>query len=302
MKFGVIGNLSKPNIKTVASDLFSYLKEKKIPVSVHEELGKWYNAQGLSPEIKSEAIVSETELPKSCDILLSLGGDGTMLTAARIVGQTSVPILGVNLGKLGFLAEVSIEELRECIDDIILHKYHVEERMVLRAMAGKDPKSYFALNDVVIDKGSSSRIIDLEIYVNDEYLVTFTADGIIISTPTGSTAYSLASGGPIITPRSNVIEINPIAPHTLSARPVIIPDSSTVKVIVMESPKAVHMSSDGQIDNFYETPVEFTVTRAPYMIKLIKRKKRNYYDLLRMKLMWGKDVRTGRNEREQRSG
>jgi NAD+ kinase len=302
MKFGVIGNISKPIIKTVASNLLAYLKEKKIAVSVHEELGKWYNAQGLSPEIKSEAMVSESDLPENCDILIALGGDGTMLTAARIIGHHSIPILGVNLGKLGFLAEVSIDELRECIDDIVGHKYHVEERMVLRATAGKDPTSYFALNDVVIDKGSSSRIIDLEIYVNDEYLVTFTADGIIIATPTGSTAYSLASGGPIITPQSNVIEINPIAPHTLSARPVIIPDSGTVKVIVRESPKPVHMSSDGQIDNFYETPIEFIITRAPYTIKLIKRKNRNYYDLLRMKLMWGKDVRTGGNELGKKSG
>jgi NAD+ kinase len=297
MKFGVIGNISKPVIKTVASNLFSYFNEKNISFSVHEELGNWYNAQGIIPEVKSAAIVPESELPKNCEILIALGGDGTMLTAARIIGQTRVPILGVNLGKLGFLAEVSIDELQECINDIILKKYHVEERMVLRATAGKDVKSYFALNDIVIDKGSSSRIIDLEIYVNDEYLVTFTADGIIISTPTGSTAYSLASGGPIITPQSNVIEINPIAPHTLSARPVIIPENSTVKIVVRESPKSVHMASDGQIDNFYPTPIEFIITRAPYIIRLVKRKKRSYYDLLRMKLMWGKDVRTGGNER-----
>jgi len=302
MKFGVIGNTGKPVIKTVASDLFSYLNEKKVNTAVHEDLGKWYNAQGVSPQIKSGDFVTEAELPKKCDILISLGGDGTMLTAARIAGPGSIPILGINLGKLGFLAEVPIEEIRECIDDIIMKRYYVEERLVLRATAGKDPKHYFALNDVVIDKGSSSRIIDLEIYVNGEYLVTFTADGIIIATPTGSTAYSLASGGPIITPQSGVIEINPIAPHTLSARPVIIPESSTVKVIVRESPKEVHMSSDGQIDNFYKTPAEFIVTRAPYTIKLVKREKRNYYDLLRMKLMWGKDVRTGGNDQVKKSG
>ncbi len=301
MKFGVIGNLNKPIIKTIACNLFTYLNEKNISFSVHEELGKWYNAQGLKPELKSALIVSESELPKSCDVLIALGGDGTMLTAARIVGQTCVPILGVNLGKLGFLAEVSIDELKSCIDDIVTQKYHVEERMVLRATAGKEAESYFALNDIVIDRGSSSRIIDLEIYVNDEYLVTFTADGIIISTPTGSTAYSLASGGPIITPQSNVIEINPIAPHTLSARPVIIPDNSAVKILVRESPKPVHMASDGQIDNFYQTPIEFIITRAPYTVRLVKRKKRSYYDLLRMKLMWGKDVRTGGNEQDRGS-
>jgi len=299
MKFGVIGNLSKPIIKTVACDLFAYLDEKNIPFSVHEELGKWYSAQGLTPELKSAVIFSESELPKNCDILIALGGDGTMLTAARIVGQACVPILGVNLGKLGFLAEVSIDELHKCIDDIVTKKFHVEERMVLRATAGNEAQSYFALNDIVIDRGSSSRIIDLEIYVNDEYLVTFTADGIIISTPTGSTAYSLASGGPIITPQSNVIEINPIAPHTLSARPVIIPDNSAVKILIRESPKQVHMASDGQIDNFYQTPIEFIITRAPYTVRLVKRRKRNYYDLLRMKLMWGKDVRTGGKEKRR---
>lgn len=302
MIFGIIGNLTKPVIKTVASSLFSFLNERNIRFVVHEELGKWYLDHELSPRIDSSVILAESDLPKKCDIIIALGGDGTMLTAARIVGQNCVPILGVNLGKLGFLAEVSIDELSNCLDDIIAQKYNVEDRMVLYTAVGRDQQPYFALNDIVIDKGSSSRIIDLEIYVNDEYLVTFTADGIIIATPTGSTAYSLASGGPIITPKSNVIEINPIAPHTLSARPVIIPDSSSVRIVVRESHKPVHMTSDGQIEKFYQTPAEFIVTRAPYSIRLIKRQERNYYDLLRMKLMWGKDVRIGGKEEGQKSG
>ena len=291
MTFGIIGNLNKPVIKKVASSLFTYLIDKNIKFFIHEELGKWYAEQEISPKIEDFVVTPDIILPEKCDIIIALGGDGTMLSAARLVGAYRVPILGVNLGKLGFLAEVSIDELNQCLDDVIDKKYYIEDRMAISASVHGDNQCYFALNDVVIDKGSSSRIIDMEIYVNDEYLVTFTADGIIISTPTGSTAYSLACGGPIITPKSNVIEINPIAPHNLSARPVIIPDDSTVKVVVRESPKPVHMTSDGQIEKFYPAPVELTVKRASHTVRLIKRKERNYYNLLRMKLMWGKDVR-----------
>lgn len=283
MKFGVIGNTSKPATNVVAKNLFSYLKKKSLPFIVHDELAQWLGV--------SEASCVDTDLPKHSDILIALGGDGTMLTAARIVGQHGTPILGVNLGKLGFLAEVSVDELHDSIDDILKGNYVAEERMALEATANKDKRPYTALNDVVVDKGASSRAMDLETYVNNDYLVTYAADGIIITTPTGSTAYSLAAGGPIVAPQADVITVNPIAPHTLTARPIVIPADSVIRVIVKASSKQVHITTDGQTEGFYDSPVEFTVRKAPYTIKLVKRGRRKFYDLLRTKLMWGKDVR-----------
>lgn len=286
MKFGIIGNTSKPTTKEVANNLFGYLKKNNLQYVVDERLGKWMGLSNL--------LCGEKDLPKNCDILVALGGDGTMLAAARIVGQHGVPILGVNLGKLGFLAEISVDELHPCIDDMLAGKFVVEDRMALEAKSNRDAKQYPALNEVVIDKGASSRVMDFETYVNNDYLVTYAADGIILNTPTGSTAYSLASGGPIVAPDAKVITINPIAPHTLTARPVLVPDESIIRVVVSASSKPVHITTDGQVEGFYEAPVEFTIRKAPYTIKLVKRGERKFYELLRTKLMWGKDVRVGK--------
>jgi NAD+ kinase len=291
MRFGIHGNINKPAIVNVTEDLITYMNRKRLSFVVQRELGEWFNHSGASYQIGSEYMTSDSDLPQWCDVIIALGGDGTMLTAARIVGAHGNPILGVNLGKLGFLAEVSIDELQSCLDDITAGKYFIEDRVVLQTSVSTDDQTYYTLNDVVIDKGSSPRIIDMETNVNGDYLVTYTADGLIIATPTGSTAYSLASGGPIVVPKSDVVVITPISPHTLSARPVIVPNDSCVKIKVAESAKPIHMIADGQIEKFYNAPVEFTIQKASYNVKLIKRKKRNYFDLLRMKLMWGKDLR-----------
>jgi len=291
MRFGILGNINKSAILNVTGNLISYLNHKRLSYVVHTELGEWFNKSNTGVQIEKGVMTTDADLPQWCDIIIALGGDGTMLTAARIVGAHGNPILGVNLGKLGFLAEVSIDELTSCLNDITAGKYFIEDRIVLQTNSSNDPHSYYTLNDVVIDKGSSPRIIDLETTVNGDYLVTYTADGLIIATPTGSTAYSLASGGPIVVPKSDVNVITPISPHTLSARPVIVPNDSIIKIKVTESAKPVHMIGDGQIEMFYDAPVEFTIQRAPHTIRLIKRKNRNYFDLLRMKLMWGKDLR-----------
>ncbi len=293
MKFGIIGNTAKPAIRSVTGNLITFLRAKNLSYVVDEELGKRMNAD-KSSSLDPSVLCLESELPRNCDLLIALGGDGTMLAAARIVGKYGTPILGVNLGKLGFLAEVSVDELQECLNDILNGNYFVEERMALEAKNAKDEKGYYALNEVVVDKGASSRVIDLETYVNKDYLVTYAADGIILNTPTGSTAYSLATGGPIVAPQAEVITINPIAPHTLTARPVIVPDDSVIRVVVNSSSKPVHITTDGQVEGFYDTPAEFTIRKASYTVKLVKRKNRRFYDLLRTKLMWGRDVRVGK--------
>jgi NAD+ kinase len=229
-------------------------------------------------------------------MIIVLGGDGTILSAARAIGARQLPILGINLGKLGFLAEVSVEEIERCLTDIEAGRYRVEDRLALEARVGGNPEPLTALNEIAIDRGASARVIDFEMHVNGEYLGTYAADGIIVTTPTGSTGYSLATGGPIVTPESDVLTIIAISPHTLTARPVIIPSESEVRVNIAEGPTAVHITADGQVETFSNAPLECVVRRAPYAVRLVRWSKGTYFDLLRAKLMWGRDLRAGREK------
>ncbi len=294
MKFGILANIAKPALKETLSDILAYLKQKKMPVILKEDLARWSASQIDPLLLAGAASYDGAKFVANADCVIALGGDGTILSTARLVGASGKPILGINLGKLGFLAEVSTDETQRCIDDLILGNYFLEERMVLEGRNLADNIVMYALNELVIDKGAHSRVIELEMFVNNDYMVTYSADGIILNTPTGSTAYSLASGGPIVNPLCNVITINPISPHTLTARPVIVPDSSQIKVIVRTHNTNAHVTADGQVDHFFSVPSELTIRKADYTIKLIKRKNRTYYDLLRTKLQWGQDIRTRR--------
>lgn len=293
MTFGIIGNTAKPATNDVTKRLIAYLSKKNLSFVFHDDFARSLMASNVLPSKFKPVLASEGELAKKCDFIIALGGDGTMLAAARLVGEQEIPILGINLGKLGFLAEVSVDEMQQYIDEILDGNYLVEERMVLQATAGKDPKKYYGLNEIVIDKGASPRMIDLETHVNNDYVVTYAADGIMAATPTGSTGYSLASGGPLVAPQSSVIMITPMAPHTLTARPIIVPDTCTIKVKVKVAGKPVHITADGQVEGFYDAPAEFAISKADYKIKLVKKNKHTFYDLLRTKLMWGRDVRLG---------
>lgn len=292
MKFGIIGNINKPTLPEVVIDLISYFREKKIDFVVSDDvvalLGKHKRLK-----INKSNVASLNTLPANCDVVIAFGGDGTMLTAARIVGKHQTPILGINLGKLGFLADVTVAEMKKSIQSIIDHNYLIENRIVLEASSKIKKKKYFGLNDIVIDRGDYKRVIELETFVNEQFLVRYSADGLIITTPTGSTAYSLAAGGPVVTPGTDVFVITPIAAHTLTARPVVVPDNSTIKVIV-KTDIPIHLVADGQEEAFFKTPVEFIIRKADYQVKLIKRKEHSYFELLRTKLLWGRDIRTGK--------
>src|SRR5579862_3813676 len=264
MRFGIIGNTSKDVLGKVGRDLFAFLAKRKIPFVVDEVLAKWFASHHRGVRIPAKSICTTSRLPRSCDVLIALGGDGTMLAASRIVGNTEIPILGVNLGKLGFLAEFSTKEMQGCILDILRGDYLVENRMVLEAKSLSDNHVFHGLNDIVIDKGGSMRVIEIETKVNDEYLVTYQADGIIVSTPTGSTAYSLAGGGPIVVPEANVMMINPIAPHTLTARAVIVPNTCVISVTANAESHHVHITADGQLQKRYATPAQFEIRQAKY--------------------------------------
>jgi len=193
---------------------------------------------------------------------------------------------------------VSVGDLEQCLSDISAGRYEVEDRVALEALVGAGGTPLTALNEIVIDRGASARVIDFETTVNDEYLVTYAADGIIVTTPTGSTGYSLATGGPIVVPPSDVLTITAISPHTLTARPVILPSDRVIRVNVRHGPSAVHFTADGQVEKFCSTPVACTIRRAPFRVRLVRWKKGSYFDLLRTKLMWGRDLRTDREEQE----
>lgn len=292
MRIGITGNRAKKDLWQVTKDLVGKLRDGGASFIVDEQLARWVNRETGSRVIEARYAVSCEVVPRRCDVLVAFGGDGTILSAARLVGRRGTPILGVNLGKLGFLAEFAVEDMEEWVSALLTRKYKVEDRMVLEASTNaRHRRRFYGLNDIVISKSGSSRVIDLHTFVNNEHLVTYTADGLIIATPTGSTAYSLATGGPIVVPESKAITLSPICPHTLTARPVIVPDSSSIRVVIDREARAVHITADGQVEEILHPPVEFTIRRASYSVRLVKRLDRSYYDVLRAKLMWGRDVR-----------
>ncbi len=265
---------------------------------VLEELVPWLAERGKAVvmDVDTAALVGEAtgveknRLPDEVAMIIVLGGDGTFLSVARLTEGRDVPLLGVNLGGLGFLTEVTQEQVFETLGEIFEGNYGVGERLLLQAQVHRDDEriaEYRALNDVVINKGALARIISLETYVNGAYVNTFAADGIIISTPTGSTAYNLAAGGPILSPELGAIIINPICPHTLTNRPLVLPEDVTVKVILKAEGEDVLLTLDGQVGFAlrYDDVVE--VRKAPQTVKLIEPPRRNYFQVLRTKLRWG---------------
>jgi NAD+ kinase len=291
MKFGIAGNLDKTELPKVVERLITRFTKENVPYVLHEAIAKGLRGKIDKRLLSQSPVVLERKLPAECDILISLGGDGTILRMARLVNGMATPILGINLGKLGFLAEVSLEELDECLTEIISGNYIVEDRMMLQARIGRSKNNLQALNDVVLHQTSSSRMFSVKTFVNGEFLSNFIGDGIIISTPTGSTAYALSNGGPIVTPTNHLILISPICPHTLTARTVVVSEDSIITLKVETATGKIHLAADGQQQAFLQAPVEIIIERSTLTTKLVKRKNRSYYDVLRRKLNWGKDAR-----------
>lgn len=294
MKFGIVGNLEKETLGEAVLRLLKTSEKRFVEFTVHDEIAKIVNKETGKRTIQKKHTAPLDEIASECDMLIAFGGDGTILSAARLVGRAAVPILGVNLGKLGFLAELSVDEVESFVDDILNNQHVVVDRMVVKVTAEGEDMQFFGVNDVVIDKSNSSRVIEMETYVNNDYLMTYRGDGIIVSTPTGTTGYSLATGGPIVVPTSDVLTISPICPHSLTARSVIVPDSSVVRVHVESKHQHVRITADGQQEKLLTPPVNLFVQKADYTIKLVKRKDKSYYDVLRSKLMWGKDIRVAK--------
>ncbi len=263
-----------------------------------ERLSQWLGERGVQCLVEEDLAVCVDSLP-SCpreklrgavDLLVVLGGDGTFLSAARLVAGSPVPLLGVNAGGLGFLTEVTMGELIPVMEELLAGQVAITQRRMLEAVVlrdGRDMVRQRVLNDVVVNKGALARIIDLEAHIDDQYLTTFKADGLIISSPTGSTAYSLSAGGPIVHPALRSIILTPICPHTLTNRPIILPDDRTIRISFGSPDGDVFLTFDGQVGYRVEAGDLLVVRTSPDALSLIKSPHRSYYEVLRSKLRWG---------------
>lgn len=286
-RIGIVAKRNKPEAVAVVRNLVEWLRPKKIQVYIEKEMEELLSPTLLEGHWKS---VEREEMPLHVEMMIVLGGDGTLLSVGRQVWNRNIPILGVNLGGLGFLTEITLDELYSVLERVLRDDFEINERETLKAgviRRGKRIAEFIVLNDAVINKGALARIIDLETTINGEYLSTFRSDGLIISTPTGSTAYNLSAGGPIVYPSLHTIIITPICPHTLTIRPIIIPDDVKIRALLKSRDEEVTLTLDGQ-QGFtlkFEDVVE--VGKAEGRILLIKSPYRHYFELLREKLKWG---------------
>ena len=284
MIIGIHANLNKPSVRDILCPLLEWMAQKRIDVLIRQSL-----ADFLSLSHCHARIVDLEDLVSQSDVILALGGDGTMLAAAREIGAHETPLLGVNLGGLGFLAEIAVENLYANLEQLIDGQYHIQERMVLASQVCKSKNTieYHALNDVVLNRHGNSRVLNFDVSIDGVYFCTYNADGLIVSTPTGSTAYSLSVGGPIVVPAVDTLILSPICPHTLTARPTVISAASHVHVDMLSEDADSFLSMDGQVNVPIVHGCRIEIKRAQYKLKLITFHDHNYFDLLRKKLQWG---------------
>lgn len=282
-KIALFENQNKPEAVRYAEITAGLLFEKGIDCYVSSQLYDNFTDE-YKQFVKSVEIC---DFEKFVDIIITFGGDGTILSAVRQVTKSEIPIMGINVGKLGFLAEFHNEQLDQAIDALLKGEYRVVDRTMLSTKINNE--IIYALNDIVVEKMQSSRMITLHAYSDDNFVASYRADGLIVTTPTGSTAYSLASGGPILAPSTKVLCLTPIAPHSLTFRPLVVPDENTIRLVV-ESPNGeAKLVADGQIEKYLKTGDEVTISIAEEKVKLIKPQKSSYYDVLRAKLLWAAD-------------
>ena len=280
-KIAVFAKVHDPRCQDVAVELFNWLSARDCQPLIEAHLARHLGCNGVAAE----------DISSRAEMVVVLGGDGTLISTARVIGERDIPILGVNLGSLGFLTEIALDELYPALEKCLRGDYRVSERIMLRAVVerdGRETASHLVLNDVVINKGALARIVDLKTKVNSFDLATFKADGLIISTPTGSTGYSLSAGGPIVNPSMNCIVITPICPHTLTNRPIVIADSSVVDITVKSlEDEDIFLTLDGQVGLELRSGDRIRVSRATHTAKLVMSEERDYFAVLRTKLKWG---------------
>ena len=285
--FGIWGNTDKPKFWELLEPILKWAEQKKIipfiTTRIKDQLPNSF-------KYKVQVIESADDF-QNIDFLLTLGGDGTMLSAARAVEHRETPILGIHLGELGFLAKITTNVMFERLDMVADANYEIQKRMVLKGqiMNSKDPSTFYALNDFVIDRGKSHRLITLRLKSNDRYVADYKADGLIIGTPTGSTAYALSAGGPIIMPKLKAMVVVPISPHTLNLRPIVLPDDRTLEITFPnDGNDGLAFAIDGQVNQYLDQNSKIIIKKAPYDINMIDYKDSNYFDNLQQKMGWGR--------------
>jgi NAD+ kinase len=278
---GIYAKRTNPDAVHVAKQLREWLAGRDIRVLVERELAA---DMGIAEGFPGR------ELPAMVDCIVVLGGDGTLISVARKVGNLGVPILGVNLGSLGFLTEITLDDLYDELQRVLSGDFTISDRIMIQAgieRQGTRIADYQVLNDVVINKGALARIVDMEVWVDDHYLTTFKADGLIVSSPTGSTAYNLAAGGPIIYPGLHCLVITPICPHMLTNRPIIVSDESLIRIIMRFNEERVFFTADGQVGMALQGQDVVEICKADMCTRLIRSGKKEFFEVLRTKLRWG---------------
>jgi NAD+ kinase len=278
-----VGIISKPHSAAAASivpALIEWLRGRDTAVRIDEQTAFYAGVPGLP----------RPEVPEGCDLVIVLGGDGTLLAAARAIGRRETPLFPVNVGRLGFLTAITIDELYPELERAFRGEHRIAKRRLLATEVVRDGQvvaAYEALNDAVLTKASIARMIDIDAHVDEQFVCAYKADGLIISTPTGSTAYSLSAGGPIIFPSVPAICITPICPHMLTNRPVLVPETSVIRVISRSPDESVFLTIDGQVGNPIREGDTLVCRSSDYTLRLVRPPHMMFFDVLRQKLKWG---------------
>ena len=289
LRFALFGNIyqvkKSASIQKVLSTIARYGGELYVDMEYY-----YFLKDNQHLDINATKVLSDDDF--TADFAISMGGDGTFLKTASRVGKKNIPILGVNMGRLGFLADISPDDIEHTMDALHRDDYAIESRAVIEVEIDGQPMAdgNYALNDVAILKRDTASMISISAHINGQLLTTYQADGLVISTPTGSTAYSLSNGGPIIVPGTKVFSMTAVAPHSLNIRPIVIPDSSVIELDVESRSHSFLVAIDGRSEK-YKEGTKITLRRAPYYIKVVKRSDHRYFNTLREKMMWGADVR-----------
>ena len=289
LRFALFGNVYQTKKSASIQKVLACLSQRGAEVLVDQE---YYQFLTEDQKLDVNAAKIFTDDDFDADIVISMGGDGTFLKAASRVRQKMIPILGINMGRLGFLADISPNDIEKCLDAIYEEDYSIENRALIQVTTDGEPLEGYncALNDVAILKRDTASMISIRASINGDYLTTYQADGLVISSPTGSTAYSLSNGGPIIVPGTKVFSMTAVAPHSMNIRPIVLADSSEITLTVESRSHNFLIAIDGRSEKCKEG-TKLTLRRAPYDVKVVKRGDQRYFNTLREKMMWGIDVR-----------
>ena len=289
MRIAIFGNIYRPVILSHIQVLFQYFQDKQAVILLDRVLYDFVSEQG---KIDLSDTISIQDDNFDADLALSIGGDGTFLNTAARIGRKQIPILGINTGRLGFLADVSTEDIVPALDAILAKRYRVEERSLLfvETSDGTTFDYPYALNEVSVLKQDSSSMMSINASVNGEMVHTYQADGLIVSTPTGSTAYSMSVGGPLVVPQAENFILSPVASHSLNVRPLIVPDTWIIELEVHSRSQNYLVALDGR-SKILEHKTKLRISKADYKVKIIKQLNHTFFDTLKNKLMWGVDKR-----------